>query len=88
MIYNIYDNKKEYNIDFIISEITEIINQNIYTMLRNDKYLRELKSYCYICYEEDIHLRYTDNEVLMHLVREAIEELNNVDFLYDFRNIE
>lgn len=74
----------EYNIQFIIDEITTIIKDNLFLLLLDDKSLKELKKYC----KNDLNYKYTPYENLICFVNEALAELINKDYLYDFRDIE
>ncbi len=73
-----------YDIDFILDEITKIIRDNLSLFLLNDQYLPELKKYC----KEEKNLKYTPYRKLIYFTEEALCELINVDYLYDFRDIE
>lgn len=74
----------EYNINFILDEIEKIIRDNLSLFLLNDQYLVELKKYC----KEDKDLKYTPYQKLIYFTEEALCDLINVDYLYDFRNLE
>lgn len=74
----------EYDVRFIIDEITTIIKDNLLLLLLNDKALKELKKYC----KKDLNYKYTPYEILISFVNEALVELINKDYLYDFRDIE
>lgn len=74
----------EYNIEFIIDEIATIIKDNLLLFLFNDSSLKDLKEYC----KKDFRYKYTPHEDLIYFVKEALFELINKDYLYDFRDIE
>lgn len=74
----------EYNIEFIINEITNIIKDNLLLLLNKENTLINLKTYC----QNDLQQKYTPNNDLVYFVKEALMELINIDYLYDFRDIE
>lgn len=74
----------EYNIEFIINEITNIIKDNLLLLLNREDSLINLKKYC----QNDLKLQYTPYNDLIYFIEEALTELINTDYLYDFRDIE
>lgn len=74
----------EYDIEFIIDEITNIIKDNLLLLLNREESLINLKRYC----QKDLHLKYTPYNDLIYFVEESLTELINTDYLYDFRDIE
>lgn len=74
----------EYNIAFVIDEITNMIKDNLLLLLNKEGALSNLKKYC----QNDLHLQYTPYNDLIYFVEEALAELINTDYLYDFRDIE
>lgn len=74
----------EYNVEFIINEITNIIKDNLLLLLNREDSLINLKTYC----QNDLQLQYTPYNDLIYFVEESLTELINTDYLYDFRDIE
>lgn len=74
----------KYDIDFILDEITNMLRNNLSLFLLNDDYLINLKKYCL----EEHNLSYIPYDDLLYFTEEALADLINVDFLYDFRGIE
>lgn len=74
----------EYNREFIINEITNIIKDNLLLLLNREDSLINLKKYC----QNDLKLQYTPYNDLIYFIEEALTELINTDYLYDFRDIE
>lgn len=75
----------EKNVEFVVDEIAKIIKDNLLLMYRfSDNTLTNLKKCC----EKKKNDKYTSNEELIILVREAMRELSKSEFLYDFRDIE
>lgn len=74
----------EYNIEFIINEITNIIKDNLLLFLNRDDTLINLKKHCH----NNLRLNYTPYNDLIYFVEEALTELINTDYLYDLRDIE
>lgn len=73
-----------YDIYFIINEITEFIRDNLLLFVINDQYLINLKKFC----QQDLELKFTPYNRLVYFTEEALSDLINVDYLYDFRDIE
>lgn len=74
----------KYDIEFVLDEITDMLRRNLSLFLWNDDYLINLKKYCL----EEHNLSYTPYNDLLYFTEEALADLINVDFLYDFRDIE
>lgn len=74
----------EYNIEFIIDEITNVIKDNLLLLLNREDSLINLKKYC----QNDLKLQYTPYNDLIYFIEEALSELIYTDYLYDFRDIE
>lgn len=74
----------EYNIEFIINEITNIIKDNLLLLLNKENTLINLRAYC----QNDSQQQYTPYNDLIYFVKESLMELINIDYLYDFRDIE
>lgn len=73
--------------EHVFNEITEIIKSNLEIMYNFDENsLINIRKYCY----ERAHKRYKplDYNTLIYFTEEAISELINCSFLYDFRDIE
>lgn len=73
--------------EYVINEILEIIKDNLILKYNyDDNALINIRKYCY----ERAHKRYKklDYQTLIYFVEEALAELINADFLYDFRDIE
>lgn len=74
----------KYDIDFILDEITTMLRTNLSLFLLNDEYLINLKKYC----QKEHNLSFTPYLDLLYFTEEALADLINVDFLYDFRDID
>ncbi len=74
----------EYNIDLIIEEIINLFRDNLKLFLINDNYLINLKEYC----KKDLNLKYTPYNTLIYFVEEALSDLVNCKYLFDFRDLE
>lgn len=74
----------EYNIDFIVEEMIKIIKDNIKLFLYNDNYLINLKEFC----KKEHDLKYTPYNDLIFFIEEALADLINIDYFFDFRDIE
>lgn len=73
--------------EYVIDEILEIIKDNLILKYNYcDDALINIRNYC----NKRAHKRYKklDNNSLIYFVEEALAELVNSDFLYDFRDIE
>lgn len=78
--------KKEYY-EELIEEISEMIKTNLYIYYNNsDNYLISIKKYCI----NNIGSRYTSvtQKLLLTFVQEALIDLTNCPYLYDYRSIE
>lgn len=75
----IYDEK-------VIDEMVEMIRNNIELYYRNSKnYFCGLRNYCQRNNDKENKISYNQ---LLFLVEEALAELINCEFLYDFRTME
>ena len=74
----------EYNIDFVIEEIVTLFRNNLKLFLLNDNYLINLKEYC----KKDKNLKYTAYNDLVYFAEEALGDLVNCEYLFDFRDLE
>lgn len=74
----------EYNIEFIINEIVNMIKDNLSLFLFRDDLLISLKKYC----KNDFNLKHTSYSDLLYFTEEALADLINTDYLYDLRDIE
>lgn len=74
----------KYDIDFILDEITDMLRANLSLFLYQDDYLINLKKYC----KEEHTLSFTPYYDLLYFTEEALADLVNADFLYDFRDID
>ena len=73
--------------EYVFKEISEIITDNLIIQYNyNEDALINIRKYC----KEKAHLKYQplDYNTLIYFVEEALSELINCDFLYDFRDIE
>lgn len=73
--------------EYVIDEILEIIKDNLILQYNyNEDALIDIRDYC----NKKAHEKYKnlDNNTLIFFVEEAIAELVNCDFLYDFRSLE
>lgn len=73
--------------EYIFEDIAKVIKDNLMILYNyNDDALRNIKAYC----QNKVHKRYQpmDYNTLIYFVEEAMAELINCDFLYDFRDIE
>lgn len=73
--------------EHVFDEIAKIILDNLELQYNfNDDALINIRKYCI----ERIHKRYKplDYNTLIYFVKEALTEIINCDFLYDFRDIE
>ncbi|MCM1557859.1 MAG: hypothetical protein NC087_10105 [Anaeroplasma bactoclasticum] len=73
--------------EHVFDEITQMIKDNLEVMYNyNEDALINIRKYCY---ERD-HKRYQplDYNTLIYFTEEAIAEIINCSFLYDFRDIE
>lgn len=75
--------KTDKNIEIydMLEDIVTIIKDNLYLLLLKDDYLVDLKEYC----KEDLALCFTPYGDIIYFVREAMEDLLRVGYLYDFR---
>lgn len=79
--------KKSYY-ENIVEEIVELIKTNILLYYRNlDDTFLGIKKYC-LEKEEDEKYQKLDYMWLLHFTEEALAELINCEFLYDFRALE
>ena len=74
----------EYNIDFIIEEIINLFRDNLKLFLINDNYLINLKEYC----KKNLNLKYTPYNALIYFAEEALSDLVNCEYLFDFKDLE
>ena len=74
----------EYDIDFVIEEIVNLFKDNLKLFLLNDNYLINLKKYC----NKDLNLKYTPYNDLIYFAEEALGDLVNCEYLFDFRDLE
>ncbi len=71
----------------IIDEILEILKNNLILIYNfHDHTLPNIREYCL----DHVHTRYKhlDYGTLIYFTEEALTELINTDYLYDFRDIE
>ncbi len=77
---------KEVNDEKVIDEIIEMIRNNIEIYYRNNEnYFYGLRNYCQRHNDKKEKISYNQ---LLFLVEEALAELINCEFLYDFRVLE
>ena len=74
----------EYDIDFVVEEIVNLFKDNLKLFLLNDNYLINLKEYC----NKDLNLKYTPYNDLVYFAGEALGDLVNCGYLFDFRDLE
>lgn len=74
----------EYDIDFVIEEIVNLFKDNLKLFLLNDNYLINLKEYC----KKDLDLKYTPYDDLVCFAEEALGDLVNCEYFFDFRDLE
>lgn len=72
---------------YIITEICEIIMDNLKLFTLSDSKLTNLKKYCKDRINESI-IKPTPNKLLIEFTKEALLDLLTDSVLYDFRNIE
>lgn len=78
--------KKFYH-EYVIDEILRIIKDNLILLYNYDKNaLINIRKYC----TKRVHNKYSllDNSTIIYFTEEALAELVNSNFLYDFRDIE
>lgn len=73
----------KYDIDFIIEEIVNLFRDNLKLFLINDNYLINLKEYC----NKDLSLKYTPYNDLIYFAEEALSDLVNCEYFFDFRDL-
>ena len=78
--YN-YDSYEE----FIISEICTIIEDNLKMFLLSDNKLLKMKFYCKD--KTDYKYKSTPYNLIIEFVEEALLDLLNTEYLYDYRDI-
>lgn len=74
----------KYDIDFVIEEIVNLFRDNLKLFLLKDEYLINLKEYC----KQDLGLKYTSYDDLVYFAEEALSDLVNCEFWFDFRDLE
>lgn len=73
--------------EYAIDEIVEMIKTNILLYYRNlDDTFLELRKYCND--KDETPYQKIDYSNLVYFVDETLAELNNIEFLYDFRALE
>lgn len=72
------------NIEYVLDDITKLFRENLQLMLLNDSYLINLKKQIN---NNNISIPLSYRELLF-FAEEALADLINIDYLYDFRDIE
>lgn len=73
--------------EYVLDDILKIIKDNLILLYNyHDDALINIRKFC----SESTHKRYShlDNSTVIFFTEEALAELINCDFLYDFRDIE